>query len=279
MALKDSGFAGLKTRIKRVSADISATQINALDRVLRQWIPGFSSQLTCLSYRVLFPALTRAEHLASLRTRVPPLHDDNSPLQSCIQIAGSINLSGALPEYGLIQRESASELLSDRLHRRTKQIRLRVRNRYLADSACFLDETLELHYRLKPQLSRSSLLQGEHTPDLFDYRLLVEEAALFAYMALLPAPERASIDYVYATQTLGCPGLLVPMDLVGLLLLNLHRQRNSEGLVKSFDFHVYGQLYTRQPIRLCATAVDAHQVLMWAESDGYLLYRGILNLF
>lgn len=279
MALMDSGFAGLKTRIRRDSINVNDARLNALHRVLGQWIPGLSGQLTCLSYRVLFPALSRAEHLASLKARVPQLWDASSPLQSCIQIAGSLKLKGDLPDKDLIQRESASELLSDRLHRRTKQIRLRVRNRYLADTACFLTEIIELHYRLKPQLSGSTLFEAVHTPDLFDGTVRIDETSLFAYLSLQPTPERASIDYVYATQVLGCPGLLVPMDLVGLLLLNLCQQIRPELQIKSFDYHIYGQLYTRQPIRLCAAALNERQILMWADSEGYLLYRGVLKLY
>ncbi|MFM8761199.1 MAG: hypothetical protein ACKOD7_06640, partial [Polynucleobacter victoriensis] len=36
------------------------------------------------------------------------------------------------------------------------------------------------------------------------------------------------------------PGLLVPIDLLGLLLLSLVQQKIPERQVESFDYHVYG---------------------------------------
>ena len=278
MTLKDSGYGGLKTQIKRDGIDLNDSRLSSINRVLEQWIPGLSGQLTCMSYRVLFPALTRGEQLASLRIRLPQLYDENSPLQSCVQIGGSLKVLGDLPEHALVQRESVSELLSDRLHRRTKQIRLQTRSRYLADAACFIKESIEIHYRLKPPLICSGLLETEYSPDLFDCNLYIDETRLFSYMSLQLTPQRASIDYVYATQNLGCPGLLVPVDVVGLLLLSLCQQHLPERQCMSFDYHVYGQLYTRQPVRLCGAVIDGYKILMWAESEGYLLYRGILKL-
>lgn len=278
MALKGSGFAGLKTGIKSDSVDITDERLCGIDRALAKLIPELSSQITCLTYRIICPPLTRLEHLSSLASLVPKLCEDSSPLQSCIQIAGSIETLCPLPNQGRVVRESTSELLSDRLHRRSKQIRIRLRNSYLTDAACFINETIELHYRLKPQLAKSTLVVSVQAPNIFDTKLWIDETGLFAYMTLQLIPERASIDYLYATQTLGCPGLLVPMDLVGLLLLSLFQQHMPERQIESFDYHVYGQLYTRQPMRLCATAIDQRNVLMWAESEGCLLYRGVISL-
>lgn len=276
MVVMDSGFAGLNSGIKCDIIESTNERINAFNRVLSQMLPGLESQPTCLTFRVICPQLTRVEHLSSLAKLVPQLADENSPLQSCIQISGSIMILGAIPQQGRLVRESSTELLSDRLHRRSKQIRLRVRNRYLADDACFIRETLELHYRRKPQLTSSTFVVS-FTPNIFDLKLSIDETALFSYMAIQSVHDRASIDYVYATQTLGCPGLLVPMDLVGLLLLSLVQKHLPELQVELFNYHVYGQLYTRQPTRLCAIAVDSMQILVWAESGGYLLYRGILS--
>lgn len=277
MVVKDSGFAGLITGVKFDIIETANERISAFNRVLSQLLPGLVSQSTCLTYRLIYPQLTRVEHLSSLAKLVPQLCDDNSRLQSCIQIAGSITVLGAPAEHGRLERESSSELLSDRLHRRSKQIRLRVRKRYLVDDACFIKETFELHYRLKPQLTPSTLVVSL-TPDIFDTKLSIDETGLFSYMAIQSNPDRASIDYVYATQTLGCPGLLVPIDLVGLLLLSLVQQKMPGRQVESFDYHVYGQLYTRQAIRLCATALGEQQIMVWAEFEGNLLYRGILSV-
>jgi hydroxyacyl-ACP dehydratase HTD2-like protein with hotdog domain len=273
----DSGFAGLNSGIKCEIIESTNERINAFNRVISQLLPGLVRQTTCLTYRVICPQLTRVEHLSSLAKLVPQLCDENSRLKSCIQISGSITIPGVLPVQGRLVRESSTELLSDRLHRRSKQIRLRVRNNYLVDEACLIKETFELHYRLKPQLTPSTLVVS-FNPDIFDTKLSIDETGLFSYMAIQSNPDRASIDYVYATQTLSCPGLLVPIDLVGLLLLALAQQKMPERQVESFEYHVYGQLYTRQVIRLCATALGERQILVWAEIDGNLVYRGVINL-
>ena len=278
MFSKDSGFSGLKTRVRIDSIDFNCGRLSLLNRVLEQWIPSLSGQLSCLSIRVLFPSLSRSEHLACLKSHFPQIYDEGSSLQICVQISGSIKIFGDLPDHALVQRESVCELLSDRFHRRMKQIRLRTRNRYFEDSVCFFSEDVEIHYRVKPQLTGSTFIEGIYSPDLFDYKLCIDELGLFAYMAQQPTPQRSSIDYVYATQTLGCPGLLVPMDAVGLLLLNLCQQYMPNVKVTSFNYHVYGQLYTRQTIRLCATVINESQILTWAESDRYLLYHGVINL-
>lgn len=278
MFSKDSGLAGLKTLVRHDSIDLNDVRLSSINRVFEHWVPGLSGQLTCMSFRVLFPPLTRCDHLASLKIPMPQLYDESSPLQSSVEIGGSVKVLGDLPKHAFVQRETTTELLSDRLHRRTKQIRLQTRNRYLIDAACFIKESTEVHYRLKPPLRCSGLIEVVYFPDLFDRTLYIDETMLFAYMALQLTPQRASIDYVYATQMLGCPGLLIPVDVVGQLLLNLCQQHMPERRTKSFDYHVYGQLYTRQDVRLCASVVDEDQILMWAESDGYLLYRGLLKL-
>ena len=107
--------------------------------------------------------------------------------------------------------------------------------------------------------------------------MTITESALLNFVALQNTPERASVDPNYATQVLKCPGLLVPTDLIGILLLSHFKQKAPKTKISTIDYHVYGQLYTNQSVRFCGAIIDEDQVLLWAESTGFLLYRALVK--
>ncbi len=278
MASRDSRLGRIKNKMSVQVVEINVDRIRSLHRLFAQLIPGISPEINCFTYRSLYAPLTRTEHLASLLPIVPQLCGEDSALKTCIQIAGSVNITSRLPVSGPIVRESFCEVDTERLHRRSKLISVTVYNRYLSDGSEYLTESTLLHYRLKPQLFGSSWVNAFQVPDLFDAILCVDESALRTFVSLQAFPERTSVDYEYATQTLGCPGLLIPMDLIGQLLLVLIGHAKPRKSIKSLNYHIYGQVFTGQSVRLCAKELDKQRVLIWAESNSFLLYRGILQL-
>ena len=278
MASRESRFSSLKTKIRAQVVEINDTRIKALHRVIGKLIPGVTPELNCLTYKSFYSPLTRSEHLASLIPIVPELCDELSPIQTCIQIGGSVKVTSELPVTGSLVRESFCEVDTERLHRRSKLIPLSLHNRYLAGGKEYLSESILLHYRLKPQLCGSTWIDTVHAPDLFDAMLCIDESALLSFVSLQAYADRTSIDYEYVTQTLGCPGLLVPMDLIGLFLLVLLGQKKPRREIKSLEYHIYGQIFTGQSVRLCATVLDSKKILLWAKSANYLIYRGIVHL-
>jgi len=278
VASRDSRFISLKPKTRAQVVEVTDARINALHRVIAKLIPGITPQLNCFTYKSFYSPLTRSEHLASLMHIVPALCDELSPIQTCIEVNGSVKIAGELPVTGSLVRESYCEVDTERLHRRSKLIPVMVHNRYLAAGKEFLNESILLHYRLKPQLFGATWIDTVHAPDLFDVTLCLDESVLLSFVSLQAYAERTSFDYEYVTQTLGCPGLLVPMDLLGLLLLVLLGQKKPRRKIKWLEYHIYGQIFTGQPVRLCATVLDSNKILMWAESADYLIYRGIVHL-
>jgi hydroxyacyl-ACP dehydratase HTD2-like protein with hotdog domain len=106
----------------------------------------------------------------------------------------------------------------------------------------------------------------------------MDEMTLLSFMSLHAKPDRTSVDYDYATQALGCPGLVVPMDLIALLLIVLLGRAKPRSVINALDYHIFGQIFTGQSVRLCATALDQQSVLIWAKASGFLVYRGIVRL-
>jgi hydroxyacyl-ACP dehydratase HTD2-like protein with hotdog domain len=273
-----SGYAGLKTRTKRDALRISKNRCQSLSQILKGFVSLPDGWLPLLAYRAFDPGVSRAIRLEALKPHIPQLLEAHSLLQTCVQVSGSIRFYGDLPLEQAIYKEYKTELLSDRLYRRSKQIRLLQKTRYISDGLSLLDETTELHYRIKPSRSSSSLVERNHHAEIIDILVVVDDMSLASYVALGATHDAASVDPVYAKDVLQCPGLLVPIDLVSMILMSALHLAMPGVSIGSLEYHTYGQLYTGASLRICASQLSDQQVLIWAESSGYLIFRGVVRL-
>ena len=215
--------------------------------------------------------------LEALKPHIPELLEDRSLLQTCVQVSGSIRFYSDLPLEQAIRREYKTELLSDRLYRRSKQIRLLQMKRYISDGLCLVDEEIELHYRIKHSQSSSSLVERNHHAEMIDQPVVVDDVSLASYVTLGATHDPASVDSGYAREVMQSPGLLVPIDLLAMILMSALHLAMPGISVRSLDYHSYGQLYTGDTLRICASLLPDQQVLLWAEYSGHLIFRGVVG--
>ena len=272
------GYAGLKSRKRRDLVNISQRKCQDLSRTIKRLIPIPDGWLPIIAYRALDTPVSRAVRLEALSPYIPELVRDDALSQTCVQAWGSIRFFGDLPLDCSTFKEYRTEFLSDCLDRNSKQIRLLQKTRYLSEDVCLINEVLELHYRIKPTVLPSSLVESNCRSNIFDRQLAVDEKALSEYLLIATSSDRASFDPVFATQTLQLPGLLVPIDFILLILISALHLEIPTARIYSLDYQTYGQFYTDNSSRICASFLSDKEVLMWAESDGYLKFRSVVKL-
>ncbi len=270
-----SGYAGLKSRTRLDAISISKNDCKSLNKILNSLVPLPYGWLPPMAYRAFSPAVSRSIRLEALKPHIPELAEDHSLLQTCVQVGGSIRFYGDLPLEQEISREYKTELLSDRLCRRSKQIRLLQKTRYMSDGLNLIEDVDELHYRIKLSRLTSGLVANNQSPTIIDQTLVLDDALLLNYVALGATHDRASVDLVYAKNVLLSPGLLVPIDLISLILMSALHLAIPGVTMTSLQYQTYGQLYTGNLLRICASQLADQQVLVWAETGGKLIYRGI----
>lgn len=273
-----SGYAGLKSRTRRDTVSISLNDCRALNKILNSFIPLPNGWMPLLALRTFFPAVTRAIQLEALKPHIPELVEDRSLLQACVQVSGSMRFYADMPLEQAIYREYKSELISDRLYRRSKQIRLLQKTRYTSDGLNLLDETAELHYRIKPSRTSSSLVERNHYAEIFDQLVVIDDVLLAEYVALSFTHDSTNVNPAYGNDLDQCSGRLVPIDLVAMILMSALHLAMSTIKVESLGYHTYGQVYTAASLRICASQLADQQVLVWAESGGNLIFRGVVRM-
>lgn len=273
-----SGYAGLKSRTRRDTLSISKNHCQSLNKILSGFVSLPDGWLPPMAYQAFSPAVSRSIRLEALKPHIPELVEDHSLLQTCVQVSGSIRFFRDMPLEEAICREYNTELLSDRLYRRSKLIRLLQMTRYISDGKSLLDETIELHYRFKPSRSASSLVEVNHHATIIDQLVVVDDDSLASYAALGGRHDQASVDPVYAREVLQFPGLQVPVDFVTLILMSSLNQAMPGVTMRSLEYHTYGQFYSGDSLRICASELADQQVLIWAETGGKLIYRGVVWL-
>ncbi len=273
-----SGYAGLKSRTRLDALSITRDDCQSLNKLLNSFVPLPNGWLPPMAYRAFSPAVSRAIRLEALKPHIPELAENHSLLQTCVQVSGSIRFYGDLPLEQEIRREYKTELLSDRLCRRSKQIRLVQMTRYISDGLCLVDERIELHYRIKPSQSSPSLVERNYHAEMIDQLMVVDDISLASYVALGFTYEPASVDLVHVREVLQGPGVLVPIDLVVMILMSALHLAMPDISVKSLEYHTYSQLYTGDSLRICASLLPDQQVLLWVECSGHLVFRGVVTL-
>ena len=273
-----SGYAGLKSRTRRETASISKKDCLALNKILKGFVPLSDGWLPPLAYRAFFPAVSRDIRLEALKSHIPELVEGNSLLQTCVEVRGLIRFYDEVTLENAVTKEYNTKLISDRLYQRSKQIRLLQKTRYIVDGLNLLDETIELHYRMKPSRSLSSLVERVHVADMIDQMIVIDDILLSDYVALCPADDVSNLNTACANGVEQSSCLLVPVDFLAMILMSALQVARPNVTVGSFEYNTYAQIYTTASLRICAAQLTAQQVLLWAESSGNIIFRGVAEL-
>ena len=88
---------------------------------------------------------------------------------------------------------------------------------------------------------------------------------LFRYSALTFNGHRIHYDRRYVTEVEGYPGLIVHGPLIATLLVDVLR-RNTNKILKSFNFRAVSPLFDIAPFAVCGRPGEGGQVALWARN-------------
>lgn len=195
------------------------------------------------------------------------------PLPRRMWAGGHLEWHQALRVGDAVQRTSTVQSVQHKRGRSGDLVFVKVLHALHSARGLCLSEIHDVVYRpaASPQDAPLQPLMGSELamPDqpLWQRDVVPDAVLLFRYSALTFNGHRIHYDRSYATQVEGYPGLVVHGPLMATLLVDLVRRHSTRSL-KNFRFKALRPVFEcadARPLRLCAQALNEHQLQLWVQ--------------